>query len=153
MGLRKKLKHLLPASYAFKRRLRELDELSAELEKKRPPDTLEAEEAGLRQDYYCQHSDLWQERRSLITENYRRLIYRLSMPMPDSSDPKFWARIENQITRQSVWCLSSAGEHAAIDIIREAKRHRREALTVWCTSLTGLGGTLIGVLSMLKVFG
>ncbi|MNR22506.1 hypothetical protein D3C85_1394630 [compost metagenome] len=89
----------------------------------------------------------------LITKNYRRQIEGLSMPMPDPADPKLWEDVENGITQQSERCLTMAGEHAAISIIREARKYRRDAITAWCTALTGLGGAVIGVLSMLKVFG
>lgn len=73
--------------------------------------------------------------------------------MPDPADSKLWEDVESGITQQSERCLTMAGEHAAISIIREARKYRRDALTSWCTALTGLGGSVIGVLSLLKVFG
>ncbi|MFJ2527872.1 hypothetical protein [Pseudomonas helmanticensis] len=153
MELRKKLKTLLPASYLFKVRLRELDELGDRIWSERPPNTQEAHDAGLQHSFYCEWSDLTQDRRVLITKNYRRLIENLSMPMPDPADPKLWEDVESGFTQQSERCLTMAGEHAAISIIREARKYRRDALMAWCTALTGLGGSVIGVLSLLKVFG
>lgn len=152
MGL-KKLKVFLPASSIFRMKLQEFDELESKIRADRPPDTREAHDDGLHHNYYCEMSDLHQDRRLLITNNYRRLIEGLSMPMPDPADPKLWEDVESGITQQNERCLTKAGEHAAISIIREAKKYRRETITSWCTALTGLGGTAIGVLSMLKVFG
>ncbi|WP_223509542.1 hypothetical protein [Pseudomonas sp. BF-RE-29] len=151
MELREKLKALRPASSIFRDKLRELDELETKIY--RPPNTQEAHDHGLHHNFYCEISDLIQDRRMLITKNYRRQIEGLSMPMPDPADPKLWEDVENGITQQSERCLTMAGEHAAISIIREARKYRRDAITAWCTALTGLGGAVIGVLSMLKVFG
>ncbi len=153
MEWRERLKALRPASYIFREKLRMLDELEAKIRADRPPNTQEAHDYGLHHNYYCEMSDLIQDRRMLITKNYRRQIEGLSMPMPDPADPKLWEDVESGITQQSERCLTKAGEHAAISIIREAKKYRRDAITAWCTALTGLGGTVIGVLSMLKVFG
>ena len=148
MVFRRKLKALLPASRIFKAKLRALDELEAKIRAGRPPNTLEAHDHGLHYNYYCEMSDLNQDRRLLITENYRRLVEGLSMPMPDPSDKGLWEEVESGITQQSELCLSRAGEHAAIAIIRESKRHRRETVTAWFTALTGLSGTLIGIVAL-----
>lgn len=153
MKVLEKIKAIRPASYVFREKLRRLDELEAKIRSGRPPNTLEAHDYGLHHTYYCEMSDAYQDRRVLITNNYRRLIEGLSMPMPDPADPKLWEDVESGITQQSERCLTEAGEHAAISIIRDARKDRREAITAWCTALTGLGGTAIGVLSMLKVFG
>ena len=72
MVFRRKLKALLPASRIFKAKLRALDELEAKIRAGRPPNTQEAHDHGLHYNYYCEMSDLNQDRRLLITENYRR---------------------------------------------------------------------------------
>lgn len=99
-------------------------------------------------EYQRESLDLFQERRSLISENYRRLADALLIPMPDFADETMWERIENDFTGRTTRTLTTAGELATIVVIREAEKHRREVKAFWLTSVTGMGGILIGVISV-----
>lgn len=145
MSFKDRVKPYLPAAWRFRMELEECRAHIKLVEKSRPAD----DENGDMYGFYCEISDAYQWRRILITDNYRRLTEALSVPMPDFRDSKLWEPVESGMTEQSVNCLTPAGEHAAIAIISEARKHRRDVVSFWLTGLTGIGGVIIGIVSIL----
>lgn len=148
MGQEKKRRRFMPANLAFRLELRECRRAEEKLRKTAPPNTSESQQNGSIYEYQRESLDLFQLRRSIITSNYRRIADGLSVPMPDFAESAMWERIENDFTGRTTWALTTAGELATITIIREAEKHRREVKAFWLTWFTGMGGILIGVISV-----
>lgn len=138
-----RIKRLMPASLRFRMDLNDCNAHIRELEKHWPVNQNSAD--GY--DYYCSITEAYQWRKILIRDNYRRLTEALSVPMPDPADPKFWETAESGLTQIKVASLTTAGEHAAIAIIREAKKHKRESVLFWFGIVIGLIGSLTGLVS------
>lgn len=149
MKLTNRLKAMLPLIWQYRIDLRRCRKAEDKVDKTRPPNTQEAHESGAMYDYFCESTELYQWRRKLITKTYRYRLESLSVPMLDPHDKKLWEKVESGLTHESVTCLSTAGEHAAIAAIREAQKHKREVKAFWLTWITGLGGIIIGVVSVL----
>lgn len=150
MKLAKRLKALLPAFLLFRFELRALHVLEKKIELGRPPNTREAEECGAIKCYRDEMSDVYQSRRSLITNNYRRITQKLSVPMPDRNDGALWEDVENDMLQYDVRCLTTSGERAIKLLIREEQKHRREAVGYWFGILVGLIGAITGLVSVFK---
>ncbi|TFY91277.1 hypothetical protein DYL61_19155 [Pseudomonas nabeulensis] len=148
MERKKKLIRLLPSSWLFRYDLHKCRRAEEELRRTAPPNTRQAHSSGEMYEYQRRSLDLFQERRSLISGNYRRLADALMVPMPDFEDEKMWERIENDFTGRTTRTLTTSGELATISVIREAEKHRREARAFWLTWVTGMGGILIGIISV-----
>lgn len=148
MELEKKLSRFLPARWVFWHELRKCRRAEEELRKTAPPDTKESDSNGSLYEYQRESLDLFQIRRSLITNNYRMKADALCVPMPDFAEEGMWERIENDYTGRTTWTLTTVGERATITIVREAEKHKREVKAFWLTWLTGMGGILIGVISV-----
>lgn len=144
----KSVSRFLPANWVYKRALRRCRRAEEKLQKTAPPNTRAAESSGAIYEYRWESLDLFQERRSLISNYYRRRADALSVPMPDIDDETMWEKIENDYTGRTTRTLTTAGELATISIIREAEKHRREVKAFWLTWVTGMGGILIGVISV-----
>lgn len=148
MEQRNKLSRLFPASWVFWHELRKCRRDEEKLFKTAPPNTKESDSNGSLYEYQRESLDLFQLRRSLITNNYRRTADALCIPLPDPAEEGMWERIENDFTGRTTWTLTTSGERAAIMLIREAEKHNREVYAFWLTGLTGIGGVLIGVISV-----
>lgn len=149
MKLTNRLKTMLPTIWQYRIDLRRCRREEEKIEKTKPPNTQAAHDSGELYSYYCDSSDLYQWRRMLITKIYRHRLMKLGVPMVDPHDDKMWEQVESGISQDSVICLTTAGEYAAIAAIREAQKHRREVKAFWLTWITGLGGIIIGVVSVL----
>ncbi|WP_085747345.1 hypothetical protein [Pseudomonas sp. R45(2017)] len=149
MKLKTRIKAMLPTIWQYQFDLRTCRKAEDELDKTRPPNTQAAHDSGALYSYYCDSTELYQWRRSLVTKIYRYRLEKLGVPMVDPHDEKLWESVESGLTQDSVRCLTTAGEYAAIAAIREAQKHRREIKAFWLTWITGLGGIIIGVVSVL----
>ena len=149
MKLTNRLKSMLPMIWQYQMDLRRCRKAEDQIEKTRPPNTQAAHDSGELYSYFCDSTDLYQWRRTLLTKIYRYRLEKLGVPMVDAHDEKLWERVESGLTHDSVLCLSTAGEYAAISAIREEQKHRREVKAFWLTWITGLGGIIIGVVSVL----
>ncbi|MEX5503854.1 hypothetical protein Q1J61_08655 [Pseudomonas putida] len=123
--------------------------MQVELQLAEPADNREAWASGELWYYRCKASDLRQKIRTLTVALYQARLDAFSVPLPDPNDEKLWAVEENFMTGRQVVGLTTAGEHAALAIIREAKKERRETKAFWLAAVTGLGGIAIGVISVL----
>ena len=149
MNLLSRFKALLPMVWQCRIDLRRCRKLEENLDRTRPSDTRENHENGELFSYYCESTDLYLWRRILVTKLYRYRLEALTVPMIDRNDEKMWEEVESRLTNEKASCLSTAGEYAAIAAIREAQKHRREVKAFWLTWITGLGGIIIGVVSVL----
>jgi len=68
--------------------------------------------------------------------------------MPSYDDDRYWEIVDCVLTGEEIRCLTTEGEIAAKAALREEQKHRREVKAFWLTWITGLGGTLIGVISV-----
>lgn len=148
MRLPNKLKELFPTHWQYRIDLNRCARAQSRIEKTRPPRTRAAYDSGAMHSYWADMSELYEWRRSLITDNFRRQAAKLSVPMPDYNDGKMWELVENETTQDGTRCLTTAGEHAVIATIREAEKHRREIKVFWLTWLTSIGGIVIGIVSV-----
>jgi len=144
-GLR--IRSLLPAALQFRLALKDHDSLQRRIESTRPPETREAYEAGAIKMFWDEISDVCQSRQTLITENYQRIARNLSVPMPDMRDPELWEEVENSMLQISFRCLTSKGEQAIKNAIREEQKHRRDVVLFYFGIAVGLIGAATGLVS------
>lgn len=118
------------------------------LEKKAPPDCEQAVESGEWANY-MRHVELSDQWRSLIITQYlERQADSLGVFLPSRSDKEIYARVDWDDHPDEPYYLTPSGLKAVRDAVREEQKHRREFWGFWITSLTGLGGVIIGVLSL-----
>lgn len=128
--------------------LRKQKKDARELEKKAPPDSAEAAESGQWADYMrdVELSDQW--RSLIITQYLERQADSLGVLLPSRSDKEVYARVAWDDHPDEPYYLTPSGLKIVRDAVREEQKHRREFWGFWITSLTGLGGVIIGVLSL-----
>jgi len=143
-----KVRKYLPDALRFQIEIRLCRAAQEKMEKNSPPNTRAAHESGAVSQYVQEMSELYQWRRDLITREYRRKLDRLSVPMPSYRDDRYWEMVDCAVTGEVIRCLSADGEVAARAALREEQKHRREVKAFWLTWITGLGGILIGVISV-----
>lgn len=97
--------------------------------------------------FWDEISDVCQSRQTLITENYQRIARNLSVPMPDMRDPELWEEVENSMLQISFRCLTSKGEQAIKNAIREEQKHRRDVVLFYFGIAVGLIGAATGLVS------
>ncbi|MNL14868.1 hypothetical protein D3C87_1358290 [compost metagenome] len=119
-----------------------------ELEKHAPPDCEEAHASGLWADYIqkVELSDQW--RSLIITQYLERKADSLGVQLPSRSNADVYARVAWDDHPDEPYYLTPAGLKVVRDAVREEQKHRREFWGFWITSFTGLGGVIIGVLSV-----
>ncbi|MBD8601479.1 hypothetical protein IFT80_02360 [Pseudomonas sp. CFBP 8771] len=144
------LKNNLPASWRHRIEMAQARRLEALLIAASPPDTREAHESGAVQCYMQEMSEIHQWRRELITANYRRKADALSVLFPGYQDEVYWEEVENELTQQTLRCLSPKGEAMLKAAIREERKHRREAVGYWFGIAVGLIGAITGLVSVFK---
>lgn len=142
-----KIRKYIPAALRFKLDMRRCRADEERAWRRAPPNTPEANESGAVFDFQCEVSQLNQWRRDLVTREYQRKLDNLSVPMPSQKDSQLWERVSTA-EGDTVWCLTVDGELAARAALREEQKHRREVKAFWLTWITGLGGVLIGVISV-----
>ncbi|MHB2241696.1 hypothetical protein [Pseudomonas monsensis] len=150
MKLTNRLKAMLPMIWQYRMDLRRCRKSEDLVEKARPPNTQAAYDSGALHMYYCESTDLYQWRRTLLTKIYRYRLEKLGVPMVDPNDQKLWEEVESGISQDTAICLTTAGEYAAIAAIREAQKHRREMVLYWFGIAVGLIGSLTGLVSAFK---
>jgi len=142
-----RIRKYLPGAVRYQIEIRRCRAAQERLDRKRPPSN-SALESGAVNQYVQDWSELHQWRRDLITREYRRKLDRLSVPMPSYDDDRYWEIVDCVLTGEEIRCLTTEGEIAAKAALREEQKHRREVKAFWLTWITGLGGTLIGVISV-----
>jgi hypothetical protein len=150
MKIGDRVKEYLPPSWRYRIELKRARAAEAALNASSPADTQEAYESGAIHSYLVEMSDAHQWRRTLITAEYRRRAEALSVPFPAYQDNVFWEEVENELTQQSIRCLSAQGESLVKAAIREEQKHRREAVGYWFTLVLGLIGAITGLVSVFK---
>ncbi|WP_212810922.1 hypothetical protein [Pseudomonas sp. Ost2] len=128
--------------------LRKQKKDAKELEKKAPPDCEQAYESGQWADYMqkVELSDQW--RSLLITRYLEREADSLGVFLPSRSNAELYARVAWDDHPDEPYYLLPPGLKVVRDAVREERKHRREFWGFWITSFTGLGGVIIGVLSL-----
>lgn len=108
----------------------------------------EATETGEADEYYRQ-IELSEQWRALIQTNYyRRKAEALLVPLPEESDVNMFSRVAWDDAEDEPLYLTPLGLRTVRAAIREEEKHRREVFGFWFASFTGLGGVIIGVLSV-----
>lgn len=148
MRLYWKVRKYLPDAMRYQIEMRRCRVAQEKLEKQRPPNNRASHDSGAVNQFLTEWSELYQWRRDLITREYRRRLDRLSVPMPSYKDNRNWEMVDCAITGEEIRCLTTEGEVAARAALREEQKHRREVRAFWLTWITGLGGMLIGVISV-----
>lgn len=83
----------------------------------------------------------------IITSYLEKTALRLILPIPDISDNKMW-RTCNHIGNINV--LTTLGISELRTSIRNERKAKRDVFISWITVLTGLIGTIIGLISVLN---
>jgi len=85
----------------------------------------------------------------LKTRQLRRRATRLGVSFPSQGEPGMYDFMEWDDDHEESAFLTESGYAEVRRRIREEEKYRREVWGFWIASLTGLLGTLIGVLSLL----
>lgn len=136
--------------FRYKLLLRKIAKAEEELEKKRPPNTQEAHDRGEVQYYIQESNDLYEWRRLVQTEYYRKIADRLLVQMPSIEDETMYEQVEWENDPKQPRYLTDKGFKAIRDAIREERKHRREAFGYWFGIVVGVIGALTGLVSAFK---
>jgi hypothetical protein len=134
----------------YKIALRKIAKAELELEKRRPPNSVQANESGEMASYINESDDLYEWKRLIQTDYYRSKADRLLVPMPSFEDPKMYARIEWDKDVLEPRYLTDDGLRAIRAAIREEEKHRRERVSYWFAIAVGLIGSIAGLISAFK---
>lgn len=134
--------------FKYRVELRKQKKGAKELEKKAPPDCEQAHESGQWTDYMqeVELSDQW--RSLLVTQYLEREADSLGVLLPSRSNAELYARVAWDDHPDEPYYLLPAGLKVVREAVREERKHRREFWGFWIASFTGLGGVIIGVLSL-----
>lgn len=136
--------------FRYKLLLRKIAKAEEELEKKSPPNTQEAHDRGEVQYYIQESNDLYEWRRLVQTEYYRKIADRLLVQMPSIEDETMYEQVEWENDPKQPRYLTEKGFKAIRDAIREERKHRREAFGYWFGIVVGVIGALTGLVSAFK---
>ncbi|MFJ4349593.1 hypothetical protein ACIPZ5_01690 [Pseudomonas sp. NPDC089428] len=113
----------------------------------RPSGTQAAYESGQLEEFYRQADRLHEWRMIILTSYLRSVADDLIVPMPPLDDRTMYAQVDWDDDPRQPKYLTEKGIQTVRTAIREEQKHRREAWTFRLTTLTGLGGIAIGILS------
>jgi len=132
----------------YKLELREIAKHEKNLAKREPRNTKEAHESGQMASYVEASIDLYEWRRIALTDYYRTVADRLMVPMPPVEDQQMYKQVGWDKNPRQPRYLTDKGFTSIRNAVREEQKHRREVKAFWLTWVTGLGGMLIGVISV-----
>jgi hypothetical protein len=138
----------LPNYIRYRVELRKQKEHAAGLRKNEPPDCESAYEQGQWAEYEHQLelSDQWLAR--ILTVYYLRRAESLLVKVPDINDPLIARKTDWDDHPDEPYFMTELGLDTIKRSIREEEKHRREIAGFWLTSLTGLIGAAIGLISI-----
>lgn len=136
--------------FRYKLMLRKIAKLEDELEKRKPLNTVEAHESGLVGVYIEESNDLYEWKRLVQTEYYRKKADKLLVQMPSIEDVTMYEQVEWDKDPKQPRYLTDKGFKAIRDAIREEGKHRREAVGYWFGIVVGIIGALTGLVSAFK---
>lgn len=118
------------------------------LRKNPPPDSEQAHENGDIQQY-VHELELSEQWRAIIqTDYYRRKAEALLVQMPPEDDASMYSRVGWDDHHDMYRYLTPLGLRTVRASIREEQKHRRDVLGFWIAGVTGLGGIVIGIISV-----
>lgn len=136
--------------FRYKLLLRKIAKHEEQLEKRAPPNTREAHENGQVQNYVQESNNLYEWKRLVQTERYRKIADRLLVQMPSIEDGAMYEQVEWDNDPKQPRYLTDKGFKAIRDAIREERKHRREAFGYWFGIVVGVIGALTGLVSAFK---
>jgi hypothetical protein len=138
----------LPNYIRYRVELRKQQKHATELRKNEPPDCETAHEYGQWAEYEHQLelSDQWLAR--ILTVYYLRRAESLLVNPPDINDPLMARKTDWNDHPDEPHFMTELGLQTIKMSIREEEKHRREVAGFWLTSLTGLIGAAIGLISV-----
>ncbi|NMG71820.1 hypothetical protein [Parazoarcus communis] len=124
------------------RRIFELQNTAAADEDDAPPGVLGTGDWGA-----VQAAENWLA--VIVTRHLSRRAAKLDVPMPSRDEPEMYRSMEWDYDNNETAFLTERGIFEVKARIREEEKHRREVFGFWVTTITGLLGATIGVLSLL----
>jgi hypothetical protein len=121
-----------------------------DLEKKAPDDCEQNHENGALGNYFRQLENSEQWRALIQTEYFIQEAERLLVPIPEYSDKTMYSRVEWDDHPDEPYYLTAIGLKSLKASVREEKKHRREIAAFWMSSLTGLIGVTIGLITIIS---
>jgi len=121
-----------------------------ELRRSCPDDNPHAREDGTLQNYFNQ-VEISEQWLSLIqTEYFTAEARRLLVPVPEYGEEGMYLRVAWDDHPDEPYYLTAPGLKILKSAVREEKKHRREIAAFWMTSLTGLIGATIGLITIIS---
>jgi len=130
--------------------LRKQNKAQRALDKTRPAETQENYDSGAL-DFVAREEDgLFEWKRLIQTEYYRRKADNLLVQMPNVTDEAMYQQVEWDKDPKEPRYLTDEGLRVVRKAIREEQKHKREAFGYWFGIAVGLIGAITGLVSAFK---
>jgi hypothetical protein len=139
-----------PSYVQYRIDLRKQSNAQKELDKKRPPATQENYDSGVLESFDRDDDDLYEWKRLIQTEYYRRKADRLLVQMPSVADESMYVQVEWDKDPKQPRYLTDEGLRVVRAAIREEQKHKREAVGYWFGIAVGVIGAITGLVSAFK---
>ncbi|GFM87791.1 hypothetical protein PSCICO_31900 [Pseudomonas cichorii] len=136
--------------FRYKLLLRKIEKHLQDLDKRKPLNTVEAHESGEMGVYIEESNDLYEWKRLVQTDYYRKKADKLLVQMPSIEDATMYEQVEWDKDPKQPRYLTDKGFKEIRDAVREEQKHRREAFGYWFGISAGIIGALTGLVSVLK---
>ena len=113
----------------------------------RPDSSQQTYESGELEDFHRQDEDLFEWKRLIQTEYYRRKADALLIQMPDINDKSMYVQVEWDKDPKQPRYLTDEGLRFVRKAVREEQKHTREAGGYWFGIMVGLIGAITGLIS------
>lgn len=130
--------------------LRKQSKAQRALDKTRPEETQENYDSGALDFVAREEDDLFEWKRLIQTEYYRRKADSLLVQMPSVTDEAMYQQVEWDKDPKEPRYLTDEGLRVVRKAIREEQKHKREAVGYWFGIAVGLIGAITGLVSAFK---
>lgn len=84
------------------------------------------------------------------TKYYQDKCHKLIIPLPEKSDKKFYYVFNFNDDEGDRAIFTTDGFHHARSLIRQEEKERRESISFWTSTIVGIIGGLIGLITIIK---
>jgi hypothetical protein len=134
----------------YRLELRKQRRHAKDLQKKEPEDCEQNQENGALIEYFHRVENAEQWLALIQTAYFIREAERLLVPVPEYRDEAMFSRVEYDDHPDEPYYLTPLGIKALKALVREEKKHRRDIVVFCMSSLTGLIGATIGLITIIS---
>lgn len=134
----------------YRQELRKQRKYAEELQKKVPEDCEQNQESGALSAHHRQMEISEQWLALIQTKYFIREAERLLVAVPEYTDQAMYSQFDYDDDPDEPYYLTVLGLKTLKASVREEKKHRREIAVFWMSSLTGLIGATIGLITIIS---